>query len=96
MDTNDKLLAPKGWFLVDGTGAVTLKHYGVCIREATVISVWTSKTVDGADIDLKKHFGISGSSLTDKDPKLIVPDQWIYSPMVIQLGTGSVNLLRAE
>ena len=96
MDTNDKLLASKGWLLVDHTGSVSVKHYGVSIREATVISVWTSKSVGGATIDLKEYFGITGASLTDKDPKMIIPDQWVNQDMTFQLASGSVNLLRAE
>ena len=96
MDTNDKLLASKGWLLVDHTGAVSAKHYGISIREATVVAVWTSSTVQGTSIDLIKHFGITGASLTDKDPALLIPDEMAYAPMELQLTSGSVNLLRAE
>ena len=96
MDTNEKLLASKGWLLVDGTGSVTEKHYGISIREDTVIATWTSKSVEGAAIDLKTQFGITGSTLTDKDPALIIPPAWINSPMVLQLTSGSVNLLKHD
>ena len=96
MDTDEKLLAAKGWLLVDGTGSVTVKHYGVSIRENTVVSIWTASTVDGTTIDLKKHFGITGRSLIDKDPALLIPDEWINNPMVIKLDSGSVNVLRSD
>ena len=96
MDTNDKLLASKGWLLVDHTGSVSAKHYGLTVREPTVVAVWTSSNVTGAVIDLKKHFGISGASLIDKDPALLIPDEMAYAPMELQLTSGSVNLLRAE
>lgn len=96
MDTNEKLLASKGWLLVDGTGSVSVKHYGLSIRESTVIKTWTASTVQGAVIDLKTYFGITGSNLTDKDPALLVPDNWVNSPMVLKLDSGSVNLLRTE
>jgi len=88
-----KAIAQNGWKLVNNTNAHTDAHYGICVREDTVISAWTAK--DGT-IDLVDHFNISGETLTDKDLALLIPDAWIKEgAQSITLSSGSINLLLA-
>ena len=63
------LLAANGWKLEDGTSANTTAGVGLAIVEDTVISAWEDS--DGRD--LVAYFGISGKTLTDKYPALIIP-----------------------
>jgi len=87
------LVGASGWYRVDDTNAHTVTHYGLTVREDTVISAWTAK---GGAIDLVDWFNISGKTLTTADPALIIPDAWVNEgAQSITLTSGSVNLLRA-
>lgn len=87
------LVGGSGWYRVDDTDAHTITHYGLTVREDTVISSWTCK---GGSKDLVAYFNISGKTLTTDDPALIIPDAWVnQGAQSITLTSGSVNLLRA-
>ena len=81
------LLAANGWKLEDGTGANTTACCGVAIVEDTVISAWT----DENSVDLVAYFGISGKTLTDKYPALIIPGS--KKSGSITLTSGAVVLI---
>lgn len=93
---NDELLARAGWHRVDGTGAVTdIPHYGLQVREDTVISVWKVYGSDDTEYDLVSRFGLSGKTITTDDPALIVPLECRGSNKhTLTLTSGSVNLLK--
>lgn len=81
------LLAANGWKLEDGTGANTTACCGVAIVADTVISAW--EDTDG--VDLVAFFGISGKTLTDKYPALIIPGN--KKSATITLTSGAVILI---
>lgn len=62
-------IAANGWKLEDGAGANTTPAVGLVIVADTVIAAWTD--TDG--VDLVAYFGISGKTITDKYPPLIIP-----------------------
>ena len=82
-----KQISPEGLVLEDGTSANTTKHYGILIRENTVISAWADE--DGNDLVAK--YGISGKGLLVTDPIMLVPGDKIGA--TITLTSGSIWIL---
>ena len=86
-----KSIAASGWLLVDDTSEHTDAHYGVQVREDTVIATWTAV---GGTLDLVARFGLGSKTLTTDDPAILIPDHFIKEgAQSITLTSGSINLL---
>ena len=91
MRENHKLLAGSGWKRVDDTSAHTNAHYGIQVREDTVIATWTAK---GGTVNLLTKFNLATKTITTSDPAIIIPDAWVKGgAQTITLTSGSINLL---
>lgn len=82
------LIAGNGMLLEDGTSVNTNKHYGIVVRQSTVVASWT----DSEGNNLLTKFGIAGKTLLVTDPALIIPGN--LSSSSVQLASGSVWLLK--
>ena len=82
-----KLLSPNGLILEAGTGANTTKHYGIVIREDTVIAAWEDE--DG--VDLVAEFEIGSVTVKVTDPPIMIPRN--KKGVTITLTSGSIWLM---
>ena len=96
LSANNELLARRGHYLVDGTGAVTnVPHYGFQPNEDTVIAAWTTYDSQGNSYDMVDRFGISGKTITTADVAYVIPPEMrTANRHSFQLTSGAGNLLR--